>query len=103
MNRGKQATMKHDAKEHRRRSIRLKGFGSIIEQFKSITAKQINKNHKTVGAKIWQRNYYEHIIRNEKELNKIREYIYLNPANWETDEENRINRRNDTHPTPKEI
>jgi len=36
----------------------------------------------------WQRNYYEHIIRNEKELNKIREYIHNNPLKWELDREN---------------
>jgi REP element-mobilizing transposase RayT len=36
----------------------------------------------------WQRNYYEHIIRNEAELNRIRQYIMGNPSNWETDDEN---------------
>lgn len=35
---------------------------------------------------VWQRNYYEHIIRNERSLNKIREYILQNPYNWEKDE-----------------
>ena len=40
------------------------------------------------GAKVWQRNYYERIIRNEDELNHIREYIFNNPANWDTDEHN---------------
>ena len=41
--------------------------------------------------KIWQRNYYEHIIRNEKELFGIRNYIQFNPLNWEFDEDNLIN------------
>ena len=36
----------------------------------------------------WQRNYYEHVIRNEDELNEIRRYIMDNPAKWDTDEEN---------------
>lgn len=36
----------------------------------------------------WQRNYYEHVIRNEDELNEIRQYIMDNPAKWDTDEEN---------------
>ena len=40
------------------------------------------------NAPVWQRNYYEHIIRNERELNRIREYIEQNPARWATDEEN---------------
>jgi putative transposase len=39
-------------------------------------------------GKLWQRNYYEHIIHNEDELNKIREYIVLNPATWHEDDEN---------------
>ena len=47
----------------------------IIHALKRITFKQI-------GYSIWQRNYYEHIIRNEKELYKIIEYIRYNPNNW---------------------
>jgi len=38
-------------------------------------------------ARLWQRNYYEHIIRNEKDLNHIRQYIAENPVSWRTDEE----------------
>ena len=37
---------------------------------------------------VWQRNYYEHIIRNDDELNRIREYIINNPAKWDLDREN---------------
>lgn len=40
------------------------------------------------NKRVWQRNYYEHIIRDENELNNIRKYIFNNPANWVTDEEN---------------
>ncbi|MFQ5456688.1 MAG: transposase [Nitrospirota bacterium] len=67
---------------------------TIIRSFKSAVTKQINKTQKTEGAKLWQRNFYEHIIRNENELNKIREYIINNPIKWEMDIENpnRINR-----------
>ena len=39
-------------------------------------------------GKLWQRNYYEHIIRNEDELNHFRQYIADNPANWQIDNEN---------------
>jgi putative transposase len=42
----------------------------------------------TPGAIIWQRNYYEHIIRDEADLNRIREYIASNPARWAEDDEN---------------
>ena len=40
------------------------------------------------SKKLWQRNYYEHIIRNEKKLNKIRGYILNNPLKWQLDREN---------------
>ena len=42
----------------------------------------------TPGADIWQRNYYQHIIRDEAELDRIRDYIRMNPARWHEDEEN---------------
>jgi len=42
---------------------------------------------------VWQRNYYEHIIRHEIELNRIREYIMNNPSSWEMDRENPAGRR----------
>lgn len=56
--------------------------------FKSAVTKQMNILRKTPGTPVWQRNYYEHIIRNEKELNKIREYIINNPLTWQLDREN---------------
>ena len=61
---------------------------SIIQNFKSVTTRKINQIRKTSSAKLWQRNYYEHIVRNEKELNQIREYIIDNPLKWEFDEDN---------------
>ena len=67
-------------------------LGAIIQSFKSITTRKINQLNQTPGVKIWQRNYYEHIIRNENDLQRIREYIFNNPLNWETDEENRPHR-----------
>jgi len=66
-------------------------IGAIIGQFKSIVTKRINAMRNTTGLPVWQRNYYEHIIRNEDELNQIREYIADNPIKWELDEENPIN------------
>ena len=59
---------------------------NIIGYFKMNSAKQINKLRNTPGTRVWQRNYYEHVIRNEKELTKIREYIIQNPENWEKNE-----------------
>ena len=63
-------------------------LSAIIQNFKSITTRKINQIRKTPQAKLWQRNYYEHIIRDENELNKTREYIVNNPLKWELDEEN---------------
>ena len=59
---------------------------AIIRLFKSTFTKQINKIRQTPGIPVWQRNYYEHIIRNDDELNKIPEYIINNPLTWKTDE-----------------
>ncbi|RKY87205.1 hypothetical protein DRQ11_06870, partial [candidate division KSB1 bacterium] len=63
-------------------------LGAIVGNFKSVTARRINRIRKTPGTPVWQRNYYEHIGRNETELARIREYIRLNPLKWELDREN---------------
>ena len=63
-------------------------LGQIVAYFKYQTTKQINKFRSAYGVPFWQRNYYEHIIRNEKELTEIREYIINNPLKWELDREN---------------
>ena len=52
----------------------------IIGRFKMNSAKQINQIRNTPGLSVWQRNYYEHIIRNEESLNNIRKYIINNPS-----------------------
>lgn len=61
-----------------------KSLNHIIGQFKSSMTKQLKRNGLDLFE--WQRNYYEHIIRNEQELNNIREYIINNPMNWNKDE-----------------
>jgi hypothetical protein len=57
----------------------------IVRQIKTFSARRINKKRRTRGLPVWQRNYWEHIVRNETELNRIREYIINNPAQWESD------------------
>ncbi|MGD0036687.1 MAG: transposase [Bacteroidota bacterium] len=57
-------------------------IGAIIRGFKSAATKRINELHSTPGIPVWQRNYYEHIIRDDKELDNIREYIANNPLKW---------------------
>ncbi|MBO6801631.1 MAG: transposase, partial [Balneola sp.] len=60
-------------------------IGAIIRGYKSSVTKQINQIRKTPGTKIWQRGYYDHIIRNEESLFYIRDYIKNNPMNWNKD------------------
>ncbi len=60
----------------------------IIRSFKSEITKQIRIMINDREFPVWQRNFYEHIIRNEKELSKIREYILLNPNMWKRDRNN---------------
>ena len=70
------------------REDRAPTLGDIVGYFKYQTTKQFNATPDIGIIKLWQRNYYEHVIRNEDELNEIRQYIIDNPAKWDTDEEN---------------
>lgn len=63
-------------------------LGQVIGQFKSVVTKRYNKLQNAKGIKIWQRGYYERIVRNERELNAIRKYILENPARWAEDRDN---------------
>ncbi len=65
-------------------------LGAIIRAYKSATTKRINALRGTPGASVWQRNYYEHIIRDEEDLQRIRQYIQDNPARWAMDRENPV-------------
>jgi len=70
-------------------------FGSlptIIRGFKSTTTKQINELRSMPEIPLWQRNYYEHVVRNDNDLNEIREYIINNPLKWDLDKENPCNK-----------
>lgn len=64
---------------------------TIVRLFKSVTTRQINLQRGTPGAPVWQRNYYEHIIRNDESLGRIRDYIVNNPLQWALDRENPAN------------
>ena len=65
-------------------------LGAIVGSYKSAVSRRINQLHRTPGATVWQRNYYEHIIRNDTALNRLRQYIIDNPARWADDQENPI-------------
>lgn len=62
----------------------------VVHRFKTMTTKRYTDGVKQLGwppfsAKLWQRNYWEHIIRNESECHRVREYIHNNPFQWERD------------------
>ncbi len=65
-----------------------KSLSSFIAGFKSSVTQQINSIRNKPGAPVWQRNYYEHVVRNEDDLSQTREYIVNNPMKWELDKEN---------------
>ena len=64
------------------------GLSEIIRAFKTFSARAINELRGAVGTPVWQRGYYERIIRNERELFAIAEYILNNPLKWDEDREN---------------
>lgn len=76
-----------------RHAVPLRKFGvpmsnslsSIIGSYKSAVTKHINKSSTRFNGSIWQRNYYDHIIRDDTDLNRIRMYIQNNPINWHKD------------------
>jgi len=73
-------------------------LSAVIQWFKTMTTNEYIRGVKQCGwppfqGKLWQRNYYEHIIRNEEDLNHICHYIAENPLKWSLDEENPANRK----------
>src|SRR5262245_21685629 len=64
----------------------------VIQHAAGTTVHALNQPSQVVGfvlrGRLWQRNYFEHVIRDEKSLHRIREYIFNNPARWEFDREN---------------
>ena len=63
-----------------------KTIGSVVRGFKIGVSKWLRQN--STIHKVWQRNYYEHVVRNENEMNLVREYICNNPLKWQLDREN---------------
>jgi REP element-mobilizing transposase RayT len=74
---------------------RAPALGDVVKWFKSITTSRYSDGVHRLGwapydGRLWQRNYYDHIVRDERDLERIRLYIEHNPATWEDD---------DLHPT----
>jgi hypothetical protein len=66
-----------------------KSLGALMAGFKSSVTKQINALRNTPGIPVWQRNYHDRIIREEREMENIWGYIESNPAQWDDDDENK--------------
>ncbi len=64
-----------------------RSLSSLVAGFKSAVTKRINIERKTPGVPIWQGRFYDHVIRNEADLHRIRRYITNNPLQWSLDEE----------------
>ncbi len=65
-----------------------RSLGSLIAGFKSAVTKRINILRMSPGFLVWQRNYYDHVVRDEDDTNRIPEYIVDNPVRWAEDENN---------------
>lgn len=65
-----------------------RSLGAFVGGFKSVVTKRINESRGSPGTPVWQRNYFEHVIRDGDSLNRIRQYILDNPTRWEFDREN---------------
>jgi putative transposase len=71
--------------EPARTALRRHGLSEIVRAFKTFSARRINEFRETSGAPVWQRNYYEHIIRDDADYNRIAEYVANNPQRWAED------------------
>ncbi|MGH2568954.1 MAG: transposase [Bacteroidota bacterium] len=83
----------HNVGTHGPASLRRqpRSLGSIVAGFKSAATKRINAHRNSPRMPVWQNRFYEHIIRDEDDRNRIRHYILENPRRWFYDEENPSN------------
>ena len=70
----------------RRGEVASPALSKIIAYFKYQSTKSINRHHNTPGTRIWQRNYHDHIIRDDPDLQRLRQYVQDNPMKWELDQ-----------------
>jgi REP element-mobilizing transposase RayT len=71
-------------------------LSDVVGTFKAAVTRQCASHGDRTRERIWQRGYYEHVIRTEEDLTRIRDYIIDNPLKWDLDEENPQNRRQST-------
>ena len=68
--------------------VRRKPLGGMVGAFKTVSTQRVNLLRGRAGEPVWQRDFHEHIIRNEEELDRIRRYVASNPLHWALDREN---------------
>lgn len=68
-------------------------LSEIVRGFKTFASRRVNGIRATPGVPVWQRNYYEHIVRDNPEFDRVRAYVAANPARWSSDYENPARRR----------
>jgi REP element-mobilizing transposase RayT len=79
-------------------------LSDVVHRFKTLTTKRYIEGVKrfswaSFATRLWQRNYFEHVIRNDESLQRIRQYIHENPARWEFDRENPLATRPESKDT----
>ena len=75
----------HTGQSAGRTTLPANSLGSIVGQFKSVVTKRSRKLANPPTLPLWKRNYYDHIVRNDADLDRIRRYILVNPAQWSED------------------
>lgn len=70
----------------------------VVRAFKSISTVRVNRALGRTGVSLWQRGYYEHVVRDEDELTRLRRYITENPLKWDDDADNPVARRKPRRP-----
>ena len=67
---------------------RRHGLSEVVRGFKTYSGRRVNEVRGTPGVAVWQRGYYEHVVRNEEDMNRIRQYFQENPLRWSLKREN---------------
>jgi REP element-mobilizing transposase RayT len=67
---------------------KVKPLGQLVGAFKTVSTKKVNELRQTPGRQLWQEDFYERVVRNDHELDAIRQYIIENPLKWEADPNN---------------
>ena len=75
--------MPSPASSKRTRADSSPTLGQVVAYFKYQSTKYINQHRDMVGTRIWQRNYYDHVLRDDIDLERVRQYIINNPMQWD--------------------